>query len=94
MKQLDLAEMRNEIQSKVKEMEGQLQVDQKRLEGPLTAKLVEIIEELGKGQGFSMILRRGLTGHPLHPRGPRHHGHRHREVQLQELTRRRWSAQH
>ncbi len=61
-KQLDLAEMRNEIQSKVKEMEGQLQVDQKRLEGPLTAKLVEIIEELGKGQGFSMILRRGAPG--------------------------------
>ena len=32
-KQLDLAEMRNEIQNRMKELEGQLQVDQKRLEG-------------------------------------------------------------
>ncbi len=61
-KQLDLAEMRNEIQSKLKEMEGQLQVDQKRLEGPLTAKLVEIIEDLGKTQGFTVIMRRGSPG--------------------------------
>jgi len=61
-KQLDLAEMRNQIQNKGKEIEGQLQVDQKRLEGPLTAKLVNIIEDLGKSQGFTMILRRGTPG--------------------------------
>ena len=61
-KQLDLAEMRNQIQNKGKEIEGQLQVDQKRLEGPLTAKLVDIIEDLGKSQGFTMILRRGTPG--------------------------------
>lgn len=61
-KQLDLAEMRNQIQNKVKEAEGQLQVDQKRLEGPLTAKLVEIITEIGKSQGFSLILRRRTPG--------------------------------
>ena len=54
--------MRNEIQSKLKEMEGQLPVDQKRLAGPLTAKLVEIIEDLGKSQGFTVILRRGSPG--------------------------------
>ncbi len=61
-KQLDLAEMRNQIQNKMKELEGQLQVDQKRLEGPLTAKLVDIIEEIGKTRGFTMILRRGTPG--------------------------------
>ena len=61
-KQLDLAEMRNLIQNKVKELEGQLQVDQKRLEGPLTAKLVEIIADVGKTQGFTLILRRGTPG--------------------------------
>ena len=61
-KQLDLAEMRNLIQNKVKELEGQLQVDQKRLEGPLTAKLVSIIEDVGKSQGFTLILRRGTPG--------------------------------
>jgi outer membrane protein len=61
-KQLDLAEMRNEIENKMKELEGQLQLDQKRLEGPLTKKLVEVIEGAGKEAGFTMILRRGSPG--------------------------------
>ncbi|MFQ5507421.1 MAG: OmpH family outer membrane protein, partial [Planctomycetota bacterium] len=61
-KQLDLAETRNQIQNKMKSLEGQLQVDQKRLEGPLTKKLVEIIEEAGKSRGFTLILRRGAPG--------------------------------
>ena len=61
-KQLDLVEMRNQIQSKMKEIEGQMQVDQKRLEGPLIAKLSEIIEDIGKNSGFTLILRRGAPG--------------------------------
>jgi outer membrane protein len=61
-KQMDLVEMRNQIQSKAKELEGQMQVDQKRLEAPLIAKLGEIIENLGKGQGYTIILRRGTPG--------------------------------
>ena len=61
-KQLDLAEMRNHIQNKMKELEGQLQVDQKRLEGPLMKKLSDIIEATGKDKGFTMIFRRGAPG--------------------------------
>lgn len=61
-KQLDQVEMRNEIQSKMKELEGQMQVDQKRLEGPLVAKLGEIIEAIGKEGGFTLIIRRGTPG--------------------------------
>ena len=61
-KQLDLVEMRNEIQAKMKEIEGQMEVDQRRLEGPLVAKLAEIIEALGKDEGFTMIMRRGAPG--------------------------------
>jgi outer membrane protein len=61
-KELDLAEMRNEIQSKGREIEGQLQVDQKRLEIPLVQKLEAIIEEIGKSQGFTLIIRRGTPG--------------------------------
>jgi outer membrane protein len=61
-KQLDMVEMRNQIQNKMKELEGQLQVDQKRLEGPLTAKLVEIISDLGKSNNYTMIIRRGTPG--------------------------------
>ena len=61
-KQLDLAEMRNEIQSEMREIEGRLQVDQKRLEIPLVQKLEAIIEEFGKSQGFTLIIRRGAPG--------------------------------
>lgn len=61
-KQLDLVELQNEIQAKGKEIEGQMQVDQRRLERPLLAKLGEIIESLGKQEGFTMILRRGTPG--------------------------------
>jgi outer membrane protein len=61
-KQLDMVEMRNEIQARMKELEGQLKVDQRRLEAPLTTKLIEIIEKTGKDQGFTLILRRGTPG--------------------------------
>ncbi len=61
-KQLDLAEVQNEIESKVAELKGQLQVDEQRLKGPLLAKLGGIIEALGKENGFTMILRRGAPG--------------------------------
>lgn len=61
-KQLDLVEMRNQIQSRMKELEGEMQVAQKRIEGPLIARLGDIIEELGKSQGFTLILRRGAPG--------------------------------
>lgn len=61
-KQLDLAEVQNEIESKVKELKGQLQVDQERLRGPLLAKLGEIVEELGRSGGYTMILHRASPG--------------------------------
>lgn len=61
-KQLDLAELGNQIQTKLKEVEGQLKVDRERLEGPLRAKLGEIVGEIGKQQGFTLILARGTPG--------------------------------
>ncbi len=61
-KQLDMVEVQNEIESKVKELKGQLQVDEQRLRGPLLTKLGNIIEQVGKENGFTMILRRGAPG--------------------------------
>jgi outer membrane protein len=61
-KQLDLAELQNEIESKAKELKGQLQVDQERLRGPLLAKLNDIIQDVGKSEGYTMILHRGAPG--------------------------------
>ncbi len=61
-KQLDLAELSNEIDSKRKEILGQLKVDRERLEGPLRAKLAGIVQDVGKEQGFTVILARGTPG--------------------------------
>ncbi len=61
-KQADLLELKNKIDNKIKELEGQLQIDKGRLEAPLRAKLLEIIQGIGKEKGFTMILRRDAPG--------------------------------
>ncbi len=61
-KQLDIVEVQNEIESRVKELKGQLQVDEQRLRGPLMTKLGGIIEQVGKEQGFTMIMHRAAPG--------------------------------
>jgi len=61
-KQLDMQEMRTQIEGKMKELESKLQLDSKRLEGPLNKKLSEVIEATGKDGGFTMILQRGAPG--------------------------------
>jgi outer membrane protein len=61
-KQLDLMETQNQIQNKEKELEGRLKVDRQRLLGPLTVKLREIIDAVGKDEGFTLIIGRGTPG--------------------------------
>ena len=61
-KQVELAELKNKIENKMKELEGQLQIDQGRIVAPLRAKMLEIIESIGKEQGFTLILERRTPG--------------------------------
>ena len=61
-KQLDLQELRNEIEGKQKQLHGQLEVARERLVGPLRTKLVEIVEEMGRSDGFSFIMMRSTPG--------------------------------
>jgi outer membrane protein len=61
-RQLDLVEMRNQIEAKAGEVQKQMQVDQKRLEAPLVAKLQKIIQDVGKSQGYTMIMTRNAPG--------------------------------
>ena len=61
-KQLDLAEVRNQIENKVKEAEGQFKVDKFRIEKPLLTKLKDVIEKTGREGGFSLIVQRGAAG--------------------------------
>ncbi|MFP6654620.1 MAG: OmpH family outer membrane protein [Myxococcota bacterium] len=56
-KQLDLVELKNRYDTKVKEEEGQFKVDQQRLIGPLIEKLDAVLKEVGRDNGFSAIMR-------------------------------------
>ncbi len=61
-KQLDLAELENQVRNKKAELEGQFKVDYERLLAPLRTKLLDIVQEIGKTEGFSLILERGTNG--------------------------------
>jgi outer membrane protein len=61
-KQLDLAEIQSDLRAKGAELEGQFKVDYERLVGPLRAKLLGIISDIGKEQGFTMIMERNSPG--------------------------------
>ena len=61
-KQLDMAELRNQIENKSKEIEGQFKLDQARIQEPLIKKLRKIINDTGREQGFTLILQRGAAG--------------------------------
>jgi outer membrane protein len=61
-KQLEVAELRNKIENRKREVEGQLQVDRERLIGPLREKLNTIILDIGRKEGFALILQRGTPG--------------------------------
>lgn len=61
-KQLDMAELQNQIENKRKEIQGQLQVDRERLIAPLRNKLIQVVEEVGREENFSLILHRGAPG--------------------------------
>jgi len=56
--QARLLETQNRYQSRGKELEGQLKIDQARLLSPLEEKLKSVIETVGKEQGYSVILER------------------------------------
>jgi outer membrane protein len=61
-KQLDLAEIQSDMRAKGAELEGQFKVDYERLVGPLRQKLLDIVAEVGKEQGFTLVLERGTPG--------------------------------
>lgn len=61
-KQLDLLELKNEIESQMKELEGKFKLDQERIVGPLRKRLVDIVQGIGRDNGFTIIVERGTPG--------------------------------
>ena len=57
-KQVQLAELENKIKSKAEELEGQLKIEQVKMLAPLQTKMQGIIDQIGKEQGFTLILSR------------------------------------
>ncbi len=61
-KQLDMAELQNQLENQRKEIQGQLQVDRERLIAPLRNKLIKVVEEFGREESFSLIFHRAAPG--------------------------------
>jgi outer membrane protein len=55
-------ELQNRYESKGKELENQLKIDQARLVAPLEDRLKATIESVGREQGYSIILERQVPG--------------------------------
>jgi outer membrane protein len=61
-KQLDMAELRNRIESQGQEEKSKLEIDQQRLIGPLQEKFLEVIKEIGRDEGYSAIFLSDAPG--------------------------------
>jgi outer membrane protein len=60
--QARMLELQNRYESKGKELQNQLKIDQARLIVPLEEKLKTTIEKLGQEQGYTLILERQAPG--------------------------------
>lgn len=61
-KQLAYASKRNEIETKLRELRGEIEIDRERILGPLFSKLNEVVKEVGQEQGYTVIFARGASG--------------------------------
>jgi outer membrane protein len=61
-KQLEVQGLRSRIEFKQKEVQAQLEVHRERLVAPLRTKLAEVVDEIGREGGYSLILMRNAPG--------------------------------
>jgi outer membrane protein len=61
-KQLDLAGIGNEIQNKRGQLDGEIKIEQERMLQPLLKRMDEIVKQIGKDQGYTLIFARGQGG--------------------------------
>ncbi len=55
--ELDIVELQNQYKTKGEQEEGQFKIDQQRLFGPLVEKLESVINDVGRENDFSAIIR-------------------------------------
>ena len=61
-RQFDLVELKGQLENESAGLEQQLKLDEARLTSPLREKFVEVVDEIGRNEGFSLILLRGAPG--------------------------------
>ena len=62
LEQLDLMEKQAEIQNKQKALEAKVKMTHERLVGPLSKEIFELIQQMGKEDGYTMIFLRASAG--------------------------------
>jgi outer membrane protein len=60
--ELDITELQGRLELKQNEVQTRLRVDFERLVGPLREKLAKVVTEVGRDNGFSIILMRNMPG--------------------------------
>ena len=60
--ELDITELKNRIELKQTELQNRLRVDSERVIGPLREKLEKVVANIGREEGFSLILVRNMPG--------------------------------
>jgi len=61
-KQLEVQGLRNRIEFKQREVQSQLEVHRERLVAPLRNKLAEVVDAIGREEGYSLIIMRNAPG--------------------------------
>ena len=61
-RQFDLVELKGQLENESAGIDQQLKLEQARLMQPLQEKLQQVVDEIGRKQGFSLILVRGTPG--------------------------------
>jgi len=61
-KQIDLAELKSQIESKGRELQAKMKLDGERLVGPLRKKLIDIVREVSKSEGYTLVISRDSPG--------------------------------
>ncbi len=60
--ELDITELESRLKLKQEEVQNRLRVDFERLVGPMREKLVKVVSDVGREEGFSLIMMRNMPG--------------------------------
>ena len=61
-KEFDLKDLQQEIETKSKTLEAKLKLSHERVLGPLQHKVIEVVQSIGRDEGYSFIMHRGTPG--------------------------------